>query len=355
MRRLEILHVLGTADVAGSAISGMVEVLARELDPGEFRVSACFLGASGPWTTRLRAAGVDTSEVHWPLPQHIDGAWRFWRELRRRRVDVLHVHFGGRSVRRLCRWATGAPVVVHAHGRVRNETEHAPVPLDFGDADAVVATSQAVAELVIAPRVHVAYPGVTIRSAAAGREPLLIGAAGRLEPIKGYDVLLEAFAAVLAEYPGARLELAGEGAARADLERQVGRLAIGHAVRFLGWIELAPVMARWSVFVQPSREEGLGVAALEAMANGLPVIASAVGGLPELVQNGVTGLLIPPDAAPALAEAIAALLHDPARARAYGDAGQRAAAGFSDRRFADEIAAVYRALAGRNRVEPGSA
>jgi glycosyltransferase involved in cell wall biosynthesis len=348
MKRLEILHVLGTAEVAGSAISGMVEVLARELDPREFRVSACFLGAPGAWTARLRAAGVAASEVRWPAPQRIDGAWRFWRVLRAQPVDVLHVHFGGRSVRTLCRWATGAPLVVHAHGRVRNEQTHAPVPLDFGDADTVIATSHAVAEVVSAPRVRVVYPAVTVRIADGERDPLLIGAAGRLEPIKGYDLLIDAFAAVLAARPDARLELAGEGSARTDLERQVTRLAIGHAVRFLGWMDLTPAMARWSLFVQPSREEGLGVAALEAMANGLPVVATAVGGLPELVQSGVTGLLAAPGAAPALADAITALLRDPAMARAYGDAGRQVAADFTGRRFADEIASVYRELAGRS-------
>jgi glycosyltransferase involved in cell wall biosynthesis len=347
MRRLEILHVLGTADVAGSAISGMVEVLARALEPHEFRLAACFLGAPGPWTPRLRAAGVDASEVRWPAPQLIDGAWRFVRALRSRPVDVLHVHFGGRSVRTLARWATGASLVVHAHGRVRNEQEHAPVPLDFGDAHTVIATSRAVAELVSAPRVRVVYPGVTVRSTDGARDPWCIGAAGRLEPIKGYDVLIEAFARVLAAYPQARLELAGEGAARFDLEQQVARLAIGHAVRFPGWLDLPPAMARWSMFVQPSREEGLGVAALEAMASGLPVVASAVGGLPELVDHGVTGLLVAPGAVGALAEAMQALLRDSAAARAYGAAGRRVAASFSHQRFADEIADIYRELAGR--------
>lgn len=337
--------MLGTAGVDGTGISNMVRVLAQRLDPAEFSLAACFLGAGGPWLARLHAAGVAAVAVPWSRPRDVAGALRFWRFLRSQRVDVLHVHYGGRSVRRLARFATGAALVVHAHGRVRHEGDYRPIPLKLTDADAVIATSRAVAEVVQARNVRVVYPGVPACGATAERDPWTVGAAGRLVSIKGCDRLIAAFARLRALHPRAMLEIAGDGSSRYDLERQAEHLGLGDAVRFLGWVDdLTPLMARWSVFVQPSLEEALGITVLQAMASGLPVVASDVGGMPELIENGVTGVLVPAGNVPALASAIDDLLRNPGRRAAVGTAACLRAAWFSEGRFKDGVAAVYRGL-----------
>jgi glycosyltransferase involved in cell wall biosynthesis len=215
----------------------------------------------------------------------------------------------------------------------------------LNDVDLVIATSRAVADLVAADRVHVVYPGVPMGKASTTRQPLTIGAAGRLVPIKGYDVLLEAFAGLRAKYPGARLEIAGEGPSRPDLEMQAHSLNIVDAVTFLGWrTDLEALMSRWTVFVQPSREEALGIAVLQAMASGSCVVASEVGGLPEIIESGVTGVLVPPANAHALASALAELLQRPERRRCLGEAAWWQARQFSESRFAAGIVGAYREL-----------
>lgn len=341
--RCRVLHVLGSAGVDGTGIAGMVPALALQLDRGEFEFAACFLGAPGPWTARLGVAGVAAAEVPWEGPSDIDGARRFWRYLRAQRPDLLHIHYGGRSVRWLARAATGAKVVVHLHGRVRNEQDYRPVALRLRGVDAVIATSRAVADAVVHQGARVVYPGVCTMPARAGRPLGVLGAAGRLVPIKGYDRLIRAFAAVRKTHPAARLEIAGEGPQRNVLERLAAELDLTDAVKFLGWIDdLHAVMAGWSAFVQPSLEEALGIAALQAMAAGLPVIATRVGGLPEFVEDRVSGLLVPPDDVDALVEAIGWVLDEPRAAARLAEAGRRRSSQFSEQRFAAEVAAIYR-------------
>src|SRR5215203_1353036 len=138
-----VLHVMGSAEQAGTSIASLVRILALHLDHAAYELEACFLGAPGPWTEALHAAGVPAFAVPWSSPRDLSGAWRFWRFLRSRSVNMLHLHYGGRSVRGLARAATRAPLVVHLHGRVRNEADLELVQLQLDDADAVVATSQA--------------------------------------------------------------------------------------------------------------------------------------------------------------------------------------------------------------------
>jgi len=343
-----VLHVLGTAEAAGAGISGMVRLLAQHLDPAEFTIGACFLGPEGPWSDTLRKAGVEVTRNRWMHPYDLAGAIRFLRFLRSRKVDLVHLHFGGRSVRWLVKWATGAPLVVHAHGRVRNENDYRPLLLQLADADAVIATSRAVAEAVRARRVAVVYPGVPAWPPVEVSGDIRIGAAGRLVPIKGYDTLIAAFARLAPRHPALRLEIAGDGPTRSALEAQAADLGVAQRVKFPGWTnDLPESMSRWSAFVQPSHEEALGITVLQAMACGLPVVASNVGGLPEIVEDGRTGLLVPPGDVDALASALDRLLSEPALRAAMGEAGRARSSRYGEARFARDVEALYRELLAR--------
>ena len=113
--------------------------------------------------------------------------------------------------------------------------------------------------------------------------------------LKGIDFLLSAAAVLRREFPGLRVEIAGSGPQHEKLGKMATQVGLGGQVKFLGWIDnLNSVLPRWDVFVMPSLEEGFGIAALEAMAAGLPVVATSVGGLPELIEDGKTGWLVPP-------------------------------------------------------------
>ena len=168
---------------------------------------------------------------------------------------------------------------------------------------------------------------------------------GRLVPIKGHAILLEALAAARARVPALTLEVAGDGPLDGELRGLAERHGVADAVTFLGRVApVAPVLERAEIVVVPSLGEGFGMVALEAMERGRPVVASAVGGLPEIVEDGRTGLLVPTGDAASLAAALVDLASDPARAAAMGAAGrERAVTAFTQARCTDRTDALYRA------------
>jgi glycosyltransferase involved in cell wall biosynthesis len=230
-------------------------------------------------------------------------------------------------------------------------------------ADATIATSRAVAARVPWAYPTVIYPAVDpwphpgpnpspasplplgegrVRaSPGQSEEAPIVGTAARLVPIKGLDVLVRAVATL----PNARLEIAGDGPERARLERLARELGTADRITFLGWQDdLAECFARWTLASVASRDEGFGIAALEAMAAGLPVVASRVGGIPELVEHERSGLLVPPGDIAALANALGELTADPQRAAAMGAAARERAAAFRPERLVAAVAAVYERL-----------
>ena len=201
-----------------------------------------------------------------------------------------------------------------------------------------------------ASRFEVVHYGV-----AAGSEPSApptgprFLCVGRLIPIKGHELLLRAFAEARRDPLALELELAGEGPLRTELEALAVQLGVGDAVRFVGRVSpIAPAYERAAVVVVPSLGEGFGMVALEAAERGRAVIASSVGGLPEIVDDGNTGILVPSGDVSALAAAIVDLAAQPERAAAMGRAArERALREFSLDRCADRIDELYRAALAR--------
>jgi glycosyltransferase involved in cell wall biosynthesis len=177
---------------------------------------------------------------------------------------------------------------------------------------------------------------------------LVLGCVSRLDPIKAHDVLIEAFALAL---DGGRrdleLRLIGDGPARADLERLVAGLGLGDRVRFLGMRrDIAEQLRELDLFVLSSRREGRPISIMEAMATGLPVIATSVGSVPGLIGDGRAGLLVEPGDAGGLARAIAAVADDRgARSRFGAESRRLAVEGLSVDRMAEQYAAFYRKVA----------
>jgi glycosyltransferase involved in cell wall biosynthesis len=238
-------------------------------------------------------------------------------------------------------------VVVHDHSSGSRSVRHGlrglakslATRLPWAAADAVMAVSEYVADRqriagrVPAGRVQVVPNPVSVpealRPAAEVRASLglspgrrLVATSGRLTPEKGFADLI---AAADALPPDADVVVFGDGPERARLEAQRAGLRTGARVRFLGWRPDAPdCVAAADVCVVPSRwEEAFCLAAAEPLARGRPLVATRVGAIPELVHDGVTGLLVPPADPPALAAAIQRLLDDPDLAAALGHAGRR--------------------------------
>ncbi|MCI0655807.1 MAG: glycosyltransferase, partial [Acidobacteria bacterium] len=175
----------------------------------------------------------------------------------------------------------------------------------------------------------------------------VIGSVGRLdEPVKGYAVLLEALEILGRTMPDTLCLICGDGPSRTQLEESVRERDLSAKVRFLGERQDIPlVLQALDLYVQPSLSEGFGLSVLEAMATGLPVVATKSGGLPEVVREGVTGDLVPPGDAPLLAQRIHSLLEDPARRAAYGKQGEdRARREFPLQRMVRGWSELYREL-----------
>jgi glycosyltransferase involved in cell wall biosynthesis len=148
---------------------------------------------------------------------------------------------------------------------------------------------------------------------------------GRLEPVKGVPLLLEAFARIAATHPGARLTIAGDGGVRARLMARAEALGLADRIHFPGYLDeaqVADLLASADMMVLPSFAEGLPVVLMEAMASGLPVIATQIAGVPELVVDGVSGLIVPPGDVAGLARAMDRLLADADLRAAMGQAGR---------------------------------
>jgi phosphatidyl-myo-inositol dimannoside synthase len=181
--------------------------------------------------------------------------------------------------------------------------------------------------------------------------PHMIFACRQLFPRKGIRFLLEAAAQLKPEFPDLKVVLAGDGFERPELARLAQDLGLGSDVTFLGWVpntDLPPYYRAAALSVIPSLEEGFGIPAAEAMGCEVAVVASDAGGLPEVVESGVTGLVVPRGDAPALAGAIRSLLADPERRRAMGQAGRaRALRLFDWDRSAEQFEQIYRDVGAR--------
>lgn len=289
------------------------------------------------------------------LPYLLSGARRVAQTVVQEACDLIHGHWvlPNGPVAALAARLTGRPLVITLHG---SDTYVAKGSLllgllarwSFRQAGAVTACSPDLAEdarrLGARPQDVQLIPwgadpdrfgcgdgGVWRARLGIGPERPVVAAAGRLVEKKGFHVLLEAFQQAHAALPGAILALGGQGPLSSELAAQAERLGLSRAVRLCGhipWPEMPDFLAMADVVAVPAVRDrrgnldGLPTVALEAMAASKPVVASRLAGLPLVVEHGVSGLLTPPEEACALAEALLALLRDPARARCYGDAAR---------------------------------
>jgi glycosyltransferase involved in cell wall biosynthesis len=193
---------------------------------------------------------------------------------------------------------------------------------------------------------HVISLGIDLARFASGTPALegtIVGNVARLAEQKGHRTLLDAAALVHARRPGVRFAIAGDGELRQELEQQAKEL--GDHVAMLGNRSDVPdLLASFAVFAFPSRFEGLCVAVIEAQAAGVPVVATAVGGIRETVVDGETGFLVPVGDAEALAERILHVLEHPDEARRVADEARRRVQAFSEERMVAETLALYERL-----------
>lgn len=318
---------------------------------------------------RERVAALGMPHVVVPVPglsALVRAAPALVAHFRARRPDVVHAHTGVWPKAARAARAAGVPVVVHtAHGFKAEEPWFADLLMRVAarETDAIVAVADAVADRMVRgariPRARIAriVNGLdTVRFApGVGRGVLrarlgipadvpVIGSVARYDPVKNLALLVNAFARVRARHPHARLVLVGEGPERAALEALIAERGLGDAVTLAGVLaEPTEAYGALDVFVLPSRSEGTSMSLLEAMASGVPVVATAVGGNPALVEDRRDGRLVPTEDEPALAAAITALLDAPDAAAAMArSARARVEREFSQAAMVDAYEACYR-------------
>jgi glycosyltransferase involved in cell wall biosynthesis len=169
----------------------------------------------------------------------------------------------------------------------------------------------------------------------------------RFDPVKGVDVLIDAWREIASTIPQAMLLLVGDGPLREALAQRIRANGLNTSVRFLGYrSDVEAVLRAADLCVVPSRSEGFSLAALEAMATGLPVVATGVGGLPEVVKDGETGVLVEPENPPALAKAVIRLLADPTLRSEVAAAALASARGYDIDASCARLETLYHQLAG---------
>ncbi len=382
-RPARVLYVIGSLNVGGSE-RHLLHLVSR-LNRSRFYPMVCCLFQTGPLYRQAQASGVPcvalnirrTPNSFTTACRLAAGALRLFRLICRERITILDAFlFQAYTVAIPSAWLAGVPVRIAQRRGLATSKPRLPgrrllERLVNRLTTQVVANSRATARDVAedeglpAERIRVIHNGVEVPAGPPppGARPPGLPAAGRiilcvanLIHYKGHLDLLEAAAAALPGHPDAALVLVGDGAMRRTIEEAVARSGLQGRVHLLGQREDVPaLLAAADLFVLPSHEESFSNALLEAMAHGLPVIATAVGGNAEIVEDGVSGVLVPPRDPAALAGALAALLEDPAAARRMGEQGRaRAAKLFPVDRMVQETEALYAALLERHRPARGA-
>jgi glycosyltransferase involved in cell wall biosynthesis len=347
-----VCHVSLTLRTGG--LEKLLVQFAKHHDRSRFRPVFVALRDAGPPADELRAQGCDVHVLGTPR-----GKWDEIVRLKRLLASLapavvhthnIHPHFYGSIAARLAR----VPAVIHTrHGVALGEGSHGRLLFWSGSrlTDKVVSVSQDTERLSAGEgRLRVGQ-GVTIwngidAEAFAFRGPALgydLITVSRLEPVKDLPTLLGAVAAARRSLPGVRLRVVGDGSERANLERLAHSLDLGACVSFLGERhDVGELLATASAFVSSSTTEGVSLTLLEAMAVGLPVVATAVGGNPEVVVHGLTGELVPVGDPDALAAAIVRMCAQAARASEMGREGRaRVEKHFEVRTMVRAYEAVY--------------
>ena len=359
--RPRVLQLLATGG-NGGAQESYTGLLLR-LDRSRYEVRALSL-SSGSAVQRLRGLGVAVDVLDEPDDE------RAVRELvaylRREEIDLVHAHmYRAEVIGTRAAVAAGTAVImatVHS-SRVRSPEDIALLASLTPQMDRLIVPSESIAHKVASEgrsdaRFAVIPNGVDLSRFSTPLPPCrmrdefaiprgapLIGVVARLEPEKGHRYLVDAMPAILASAPDAWLAIVGEGSEADALRAQAHSLGprVAERVVLTGRREdVSAVTADLAVAVVPSLREAQGISILEAMARRRPVVASAVGGIPEVITDGVDGLLVPPEDSAALAAAIGSLLADPALADRLGEAGYRTVAErFSIDAQVKRIEAVY--------------
>jgi glycosyltransferase involved in cell wall biosynthesis len=353
--RIKILHVYKDFHIYNS-LFGSLLLLAQHTDFSKYELVLAVLDYRGsPWGKQFEKLGGRIINLRLQKGRNPLAVRQLMECFRSERPDVVQTHeLKANMWGRIAAFRTGVPVVISTvwtlkdtapslPARVRDRLLHPLNRMLDVRSSRVIAISDAIRRewdprldsphytTIRLPldsertRGRKARPVSQTHEATSG--PLQIGCVSRLSEEKGLEYLVRALPMIVEKVPNLRVRIAGEGPSRTALEQLADRLNVRSYLDLPGHVDnIADFLTALDVYVQPSRSESLGVAAMEAMSVGLPVVASRVGGLPEVVDDGVTGILVPWGDPRKLAEAILRLCADEDMRRRMGTAGRKTVA-----------------------------
>lgn len=370
MKPIRILYVTGTLELGG--YETLVRNWCERLHGNGFTCSvACILGKRGPYVKDLEQMGVPVHDADQAAGHFI---WRLARVVRKENAELVHSQCAWSLPQQImgARLGNQTPFLLSVQNTYRFGTRWQTLRRVWGlrpllrYVPAIVGISAAVSQhavrwLGVDPAkvrtIHSGIPTDRFLPAGPDRETLrrqlgldpagmLVVCVASLTPQKGHETLLQAAAELRHRRPAMQYLLVGSGPLLASLEQLAQQLGIADRVRFFGpRRDVAQILAASDIFALASNWEGFGLVVAEAGSTGLPVVASAVGGIPEIVEDGKTGLLVPPGNPQALAAALERLAARPEEARALGAAGRaRIIEQFDIQLCADRHAALYRSV-----------
>jgi glycosyltransferase involved in cell wall biosynthesis len=354
MSRRHIVHIIPTLGFGGA--ERLVVDMVNGGDHHHMRYSIFVLKPHTPLAEHIQKGAAEVRLIPKRGKISIGLFFALRAALKRAKPDIVHTHlFGGDVWGRIAAWSLGIPVVTTEHnidldvGRVRQVVKRILAPLS----QEYIACSEAIKKFVVetygvpARKIRVIRSGVSVGhfrhvKKPVFAEPIRFLILGRQVPQKGIDVALEAFSECAS--PAWTLDIVGEGVLHNDLRDHAHMLGISGSVKFFpATTRVAEVLEAHDVLLVPSRWEGLGVVVMEAMAAGRVVIVSNVGGLPELVNHGETGYIVPSGDANTLKQAIQFMIEHPEKARGVAEKAQAyAVAHFDAPRMIAAYEAVYR-------------
>lgn len=384
MSRVRITRIVARLNVGGPAMH--ILNLTAALDAARFE-SQLVVGRPGPHEGDMGYLAAQKGIVPHVLPElgrelsptkDLWTVWRLVQVLRRQRPHIVETHTAkAGAVGRLAARLAGVPIVLHVfHGHVfygyfGPAKTRFFIAIERGLArlsDRIITISPGqqrdiahVYRIASPDKVIVVPLGLDLEpftEAGRGRSGRLrasygvpagaplVGFVGRLTAVKNPSLLVEAAREVVDAVPEAHFVFVGDGELRPELEGQVAELGLGERVLFAGWqTDMPAVYADLDALVLPSLNEGTSMTVIEAMATGVPVIATAVGGVPDVVSDGHTGRLVPSSEVGPLAQAIVDLLRDPGLAQEWARAGQQdVLARYGLRRLARDMESLYMEL-----------